>query len=109
MFRNSELLQDELARACQEKKTPVKKMIRPVDTRWNTMSEVIDRALELRPALDFLLGQTKHKMKKKLTHLRLSPDEWELLEELKPMLRVCSLFCCYVNLTDLFLDLPTCY
>lgn len=71
----------------------MKKMIRPVDTRWNTMCGVIERALELRPALHTMLSQPKYgKGPSKLVHLKLEEDEWDLLERLLPMLQVSVLF-----------------
>jgi len=70
-------------------------MIRPVDTHWNTMCEVAERALELRPALDHVLNAEKQsKGKKKLAKLKLSNEEWELMEELKPMLKVGIILVC---------------
>jgi len=64
-------------------------MIRPVDTRWNTMCEVIERAAYLKPALIRLFSQKKHsKGTKNLASLALSDTEWDLLELLLPMLKV---------------------
>lgn len=67
--------------------------VRPVATRWNSLTSAIERALELQPALDKLFVMEKWTTKKKdsLSHLRLSEDEWQLLEELDGVLQVCRL------------------
>lgn len=100
-FCNNDLLQEELAAFCRSEHITVKKMVRPVDTRWNTMCDVIVRAIELRPALDRLLVQPKHNkgpVKKQLGRLLLSSAEWDLLDLLKPTLLVCipSLSLCFL-------------
>lgn len=83
------MLQEALVQYCKLEKIPAKKMIRPVDTRWNTMCGVIERALELRPALTTMLSQPKYmKGPGKLLHLRLEAEEWDLLQCLLPMLQV---------------------
>lgn len=92
-FRNTSSLQLELEQACRDTDLEPKEMIRPVDTRWNTYADVIPRALDLRPALDRLMSQSKHnKGKGSLGKLKLSSVEWSLLQKLMPMLQVCSLF-----------------
>lgn len=83
------MLQESLAQHCKVEKIAVKKMICPVDTRWNTMCGVIERALELRSALHNMLSQLKYaKGPGKLKHLKLEVAEWDLLEHLLPMLQV---------------------
>lgn len=82
------MLQEELAQACEHVNIDPKKMIRPVDTHWNTMCEVIECALYLKPALNQLFSQTKHsKGMKNLASLGLSNTEWDLLVMLLPMLK----------------------
>lgn len=64
------------------------------------MCNVIERALELRLALDCLLNQGKHsKGKNKLSNLKLLLIEWGLLEMLKPMLKV-TLTCLDIAYTN---------
>lgn len=88
------MLQAELAEACAQTNIEPKKMIRPVDTRWNTMCDVIERVLYLKPALCRLCSQKKHsKGIKNLAALALKETEWGLLELLMPMLKVSILFC----------------
>ncbi|THU95120.1 hypothetical protein K435DRAFT_798347 [Dendrothele bispora CBS 962.96] len=90
-FRNNDLLQEELVQLCKSENISPKKLIRPVDTRWNTMLDVIERALYLRPVLDRMLSMAKFTKKGKgrirLVHLKLTPEEWELLTELRPILK----------------------
>ncbi|THU95181.1 hypothetical protein K435DRAFT_859813 [Dendrothele bispora CBS 962.96] len=75
-FRNHDYLQNKLVQACKTEGIEPKKMIRPIDTCWNTMSYVIDRGLYLRKALDRVVSMGKYankgKGKKKLVHLKLS-------------------------------------
>ncbi|KAJ3748219.1 hypothetical protein EV360DRAFT_76283 [Lentinula raphanica] len=88
-IHNSLILQVDLADVCKSEHIEVKKMIRAVDTRWNTLCNVIERALELRCALYRLLSQGKHKQgKKPLSLWRLSMEEWDLLKDILPMLKV---------------------
>lgn len=70
-------------------------MIRPVVTRWNTFSGVVDRALALRPALAKLCDKVAALRKFKSTDL-----EWELLGEIQPILLVCGLRLLFLSLTD---------
>ncbi|SJL18670.1 uncharacterized protein ARMOST_22267 [Armillaria ostoyae] len=53
-------LQKDLADLCDKKNIAVLKMIRRVITRWNTTSNVIERGLHLRPALDALCIKSEH-------------------------------------------------
>ncbi|THV00677.1 hypothetical protein K435DRAFT_656689, partial [Dendrothele bispora CBS 962.96] len=90
-FHSSDTLQGKLIQACKANSLSPKKMIRAIDTCWNTMSDVIDHALYLRLPLDRVLSMTKYsktdKGCKDLSHLKLSPEEWDLLIELQPMLK----------------------
>ena len=69
-------------------------MVRAVATRWNTMAELIGRALQLREALMLLVGLEQHNKGARgvrLSRFKLSKQEWELLNQLHPLLEVCSL------------------
>ncbi|KAJ3818976.1 hypothetical protein F5878DRAFT_547295 [Lentinula raphanica] len=88
-IRNSSVLQSELAEACKSEHIQVKQMIRPIDICWNTLCDVIERALDLRRALEHLLSQGKHKLgKKPLAAWRLTSEEWKLLDDILPMFKV---------------------
>lgn len=66
-------------------------MVRPVNTCWNMMCGVIEHVLYLWPALDTMLLSTKYvKGKGKLSHLKLTAIEWDLVSLLLPMLKVIS-------------------
>ena len=56
---------------------------------------MVESVLHLHPALDILVGMARHKshMQSKLAlkKLRLTPQEWELLHQLDPVLKVRSL------------------
>lgn len=73
-------------------------MIQPVSTRWNSLNDAIGRSLELRPALEKLLSMTKYSAErpanKSLRRFRLTADEWLLLEQLHPILKVSAYILC---------------
>ena len=68
-------------------------MIRDVSTRWNSMAELIQWALELFPALKILIVKAEYNKPGcgvQLKHFQLSPEEWKLLAGLSPLLDVSS-------------------
>jgi hypothetical protein len=68
-----------------------KKMIRDVATRWNSTAEMIQRALHLAPALKILIIKAEHNKPGRgvcLARFKLSPEEWQLLADLSPLLDV---------------------
>lgn len=52
-----------------------------VKTRWNSTYDMLERAFELKPALNHLC-----KVNKELVHLEVTKEEWELLERVAVML-----------------------
>jgi len=72
-------------------------MVRDVATRWNSTSELLERALHLRKALTVLVGLEQHNKPRtaRLQRFKLTGPEWELLEQLWPLLNV------YLYLIDL--------
>jgi len=65
-------------------------MVRDVATWWNSTSELLARALQLRKALNLLVGYEQHNKPRsaRLLRFKLSTAEWELLEQLWPLLDV---------------------
>ena len=66
-------------------------MVRDVSTRWNSTAELIQRALELAPALKILVVKAEHNKPGRgvrLKRFQLSHEEWMLLAELSPLLDV---------------------
>jgi hypothetical protein len=66
-------------------------MVRDVATRWNSTSELLDRALQLRKALTVLASLEQHNKPHtaRLQRFKLATPEWELIEQLWPLLKVC--------------------
>jgi hypothetical protein len=67
-------------------------MVRDVTTRWNSTAELTQRALELAPALKILVVKAEYNKPGRgvrLKRFQLSPDEWDLLAKLSPLLDVC--------------------
>ena len=87
-------LRDELRLCCEKVGIKPKQLKRSVATRWNTLAEVIERALYLRPAIDkFVLLSKFEKMGQRgPRRYQLSPSEWDILIQLEDMLSV-SLLC----------------
>lgn len=66
-------------------------MVRDVSTRWNSTAELTQRALELSPALKILVIKAEYNKPGRgvrLKRFQLSPDEWNLLAKLSPLLDV---------------------
>lgn len=82
-------MRKDLEASCDDAGIPHKEMVRSVQTRWNSLTEAIRRALDLRAALEKLLSLPKYeKGKSKLTKYKLSSAEWTLLEQLWKVLDV---------------------
>ncbi|SJL14102.1 uncharacterized protein ARMOST_17557 [Armillaria ostoyae] len=85
-------LQARLEVLCENEGISILKMIRRVVTRWNTTSNLINRGVSLRPALDVLC--TEHEQNdgkppmKRLKHFLLRDEEWEVLMQLQPILEI---------------------
>lgn len=87
-------------------------MVRDVPTRWNSTAELIQRALELAPALKILVVKVEHNKPGRgvrLKHFQLSPEEWKLLSALSPLLDVSLLHESRItSLTIALLGLSSC-
>jgi hypothetical protein len=66
-------------------------MVHDVAMRWNSTSELLDHALQLCKALTVLAGLEQHNKLHiaRLQSFKLAIPEWELLEQLWPLLKVC--------------------
>lgn len=86
-------LRNSLATACAKTGIKPLEMVRAVDTRWNTVSMTLSRALALKPGLQILVAMPEHTRPKsaRLQRFRLSTSEWALLAALFPMLDVRSI------------------
>jgi hypothetical protein len=87
---NSPTIRPDLETACAKTDTKPALMVRDVATRWNSTSELLERALHLRRALNLLVGYEQHNKPRsaRLQRFKLSVSEWELLEQLWPLLDV---------------------
>jgi len=65
-------------------------MIRDVPTRWNSTAVLIQRSLDLKPALKVLVIMKEYNKARgvRLMRFQLREDEWVILEELAPLLNV---------------------
>src|ERR1700739_4552673 len=88
---NSATLRKDLRACCEKCNIKPKLMVRSVKTRWNTLTEVIGCALELREALMLLVNLEPHNKGTRgvrLSRFKLAKQEWELLTQLYPLLEV---------------------
>jgi hypothetical protein len=65
-------------------------MVRDVATRWNSTAELLERALQLREAINLLVIAEHHNRPQSacLKRFQLTKPEWELLDRLFPLLEV---------------------
>ena len=77
-------------------------MIKPIDTRWNSKSHMISRAIYLRPVIEDICTKNSIVTQYKTRPLKLKREEWVILDELSPLLGVCHFHCFCVPLSDLF-------
>ena len=66
-------------------------MLQAIATHWNTMAKLLGHALELHKPLNLLVNLEQHNKGSRDVHLqcfKLSKQEWELLEQLFPLLNV---------------------
>lgn len=101
---NSPTIHADLVISCVRTKTKPLLMVRDVATCWNSTAELIERALLLCEALNFLVNfeQYNKPPSARLEWFQLTKQEWELLEKLFPMLEViilCSNVAMYIVLT----------
>jgi len=76
-------------------------MIRDVSTRWNSTAELVQRALELAPALRILSVMAEYNKVGRgvrLARFQLSPEEWKIFSDLSPLLDVSY----YLNIVHRF-------
>ena len=68
-----------------------KEMVRAIMVRWNSLTDAITRAIYLKAAIQRLLALTKYDKPGKagLRRFKLSEFEWQILEQLHPLLQVC--------------------
>jgi hypothetical protein len=76
-------------------------MIRDVATRWNSTTELIGRALQLREPLKLLVIMKEYNKPRgvRLQRFQLSDQEWELLKQLFSLLDVSTTYLSNVELS----------
>lgn len=80
----------ELGRLATEVKIPSKVLLRSVKTRWNTVTKVIGRALEMCHVLGHLCDSLQFNKPQgvRLRRFALTDEEWTLLFQLHQLLHV---------------------
>lgn len=87
---NSPTLRADLESCCRDVKIESKLMVRDVSTRWNSTSELVKRAIELKSALAILVVKAEHNRARgvRLKRFQLLPQEWQLLSDISLLLDV---------------------
>ncbi|RDX54382.1 hypothetical protein OH76DRAFT_1341398, partial [Lentinus brumalis] len=89
-IHNSPTLTDDLAELCKKHDRKPLKVIKSVPTRWNSVAMESKRAIYLRAPLDSLVTLPRHNSTRgrgrKLKSLKLSQMQWQMLEQLAPIL-----------------------
>jgi hypothetical protein len=69
-------------------------LLRPVSPRWNTVAEMLARALVLQPVLTTLCERAQFNKRDgvRLRQYILDDDEWLILKQLEPILGVSFFF-----------------
>lgn len=90
---NSPAIRGELTSLASAAELDSEVLIRAVKTRWNTVTEVLERALEMREVLGDLcdMAQFNKRSGVRLRRFLLTDEEWEILSQLSRLLDV-SLF-----------------
>lgn len=99
---NSPTIRAELANLAANAHLNSKVLIRSVKTRWNTVTEVLGRALEMRAVLMDLCHMVQFNKARgvRLRQFVLSNEEWVVLQQLHDLLDVCHLFFVLDDRTD---------
>lgn len=86
-------LRKALHKICEQKKMKARIPPRHVATRWNSLTRTLFVSIELKSALVILNELEKHK----LQSLKLSDEEWLVVEKLTPVLKVRSSVYCLLR------------
>ncbi|OJT07894.1 hypothetical protein TRAPUB_1210 [Trametes pubescens] len=87
---NSPPIRSELTNLAAEAELDSEVLIRAVKTRWNTVTEVLERALEMRDVLGELCDKAQFNKRSgaRLRRYLLVDEEWEILEQLWRLLHL---------------------
>ena len=108
---NSPMVRAELSRLAADAELNSEVLVRSVKTRWNTVVEVLERALEMKEVLGDLcdMVQFNRPGSVRLRRFMLTDSEWEILAQLHQLLDVRSHFLrCAATLTCTFAAIPVC-
>jgi hypothetical protein len=89
---NSAGLIEEVEASCLAANIPPLLMVKPVDTRWNSKSLMISRAIYLKAAIEDICTKKSLVVQYKTHPLKIRREEWRILEELSPLLGVRDAF-----------------
>jgi len=103
---HSPILRDDLVICCEKSKLEPKQIKHSVPTRWNSVAEMINSVIYLRPALDKLVEMECHNAvsKTRLRHLKLTKQEWDIMTRL-PSLTVSDPHAPKMNSKSIYLHL----
>lgn len=102
---NSPMVRAELARLAADAELNSEVLVHSVKTHWNTVAEVLERALEMREVLTDLCDMVQFNKTggARLRRFMLTDDEWQILGQLHQLLDVSSyLFWCSTRSNIIF-------
>ena len=89
---HSPQVREELARLAGDASLDSETLVRAVKTRWNTVTDVLERALEMRGVLAELCDDARFNKARdrgmRLRRFLLDDEEWTVIEELHRLLDV---------------------
>ena len=89
---HSPQIREELARLAGDAELDSETLVRAVKTRWNTVTEVLERALEMRSVLTELSDDPRFNKARdrgmRLRRFLLDDEEWTMVEQLHRLLDV---------------------
>lgn len=90
---NSPTIRAELAKLSHDAELDCEVLVRSVKTRWNTVTEVLERALKMRAVLSDLCDMVQFNKPRgvRLRQFILGDEEWTILQQVHSMLDVSTL------------------
>ena len=87
-MNNSAGLLEEVTVACLAAKIDPLRMVKPVETQWNSKSLMISCVIYLKLAIEDICSKKSLVAQYKTRPFKLKREEWVILEELSPLLGV---------------------
>ena len=91
-INNSPGLLEEVEKSCNAARIKLLCMVKPVNTHWNSKFQMISHALHLKLAIEDICTQKSLVAQYSTCPLKITQEEWRILEELDPLLGISHQF-----------------